>query len=60
VARLGAIYLVSAGVFGVAFLAAVAGLARDATHARSMRVFSFSISYVTLLFVALTVDVLLA
>ena len=60
VARLGAIYLVSAGVLGVAFLAVVAGLARDATHARSMRVFSFSISYVTLLFVALTVDVLLA
>jgi protoheme IX farnesyltransferase len=59
VARLGAIYLVSAGVLGVAFLGVVAGLARDATHARSMRVFSFSISYVTLLFVALTVDVLL-
>ena len=60
VADLGAIYATAAIVLGAAFLAAVAMLARRPTHEWSMRVFSFSISYVTLLFAALTVDVLVA
>jgi protoheme IX farnesyltransferase len=60
VADLGAVYVASASLLGAAFLAAVATLVRRPTHEWSMRVFSFSISYVTLLFVALTVDVLVA
>ena len=60
VADLGAVYVASASLLGAAFLAAVASLVRRPTHEWSMRVFSFSISYVTLLFVALTVDVLVA
>lgn len=55
---LGAIYGISAGVLGALFLAGVADLGRNPTVTRSMRVFGFSISYVTLLFGALTVDVL--
>ena len=58
VGHLGATYIVSAAVLGAAFLAGVVDLGRNPTTARSMRVFGFSISYVTLLFVALTVDVL--
>ena len=60
VTDLGAVYVASASLLGAAFLAAVATLVRRPTHEWSMRVFSFSISYVTLLFVALTVDVLVA
>ena len=55
---LGVIYGISAGVLGALFLAGVIDLGRNPTVTRSMRVFGFSISYVTLLFAALTVDVL--
>lgn len=55
---LGAIYGISAGVLGALFLAGVIDLGRNPTVTRSMRVFGFSISYVTLLFGALTADVL--
>jgi len=58
VGDLGLIYSISAGVLGLLFLAGVVDLGRNPTVARSMRVFGFSISYVTLLFAALTVDVL--
>jgi protoheme IX farnesyltransferase len=58
VAHLGWIYTASAAALGVAFLAGVIDLGRHPTPARSMRVFGFSISYVTLLFGALTLDVL--
>ncbi|CAB4767997.1 MAG: protoheme IX farnesyltransferase [Actinobacteria bacterium] len=58
VGNLGWIYAISAGVLGLLFLAGVIDLGRNPTTARSMRVFGFSISYVTLLFAALTVDVL--
>lgn len=58
VGNLGWIYAISAGVLGLLFLAGVIDLGRNPTMARSMRVFGFSISYVTLLFGALTVDVL--
>jgi heme o synthase len=58
VAHLGWIYGVVAVVAGAAFLADTLGLARTPTAARAMRVFAFSITYVTLLFGALTIDVL--
>lgn len=55
---LGLIYGITAGVLGLLFLVGVADLGRNPTVTRSMRVFGYSISYVTLLFAALTVDVL--
>jgi protoheme IX farnesyltransferase len=58
VAGLGWIYTVAAVVLGAAFLVATVRLLSDPTPARSMRVFTWSISYITLLFAALTVDVL--
>ena len=58
VSELGAIYGVSAGVLGALFLWGTVDLGRRPTAARSMRLFGFSITYVTLLFLALTIDVL--
>jgi heme o synthase len=58
VAELGWIYTVSAVVLGAAFLAATVVLARRPSAELSMRVFAFSISYITLLFAAITIDVL--
>ena len=58
VADLGLIYTVVAVGSGAAFLAATAWLGVKPTPAASMRVFGFSITYVTLLFGALTLDVL--
>jgi protoheme IX farnesyltransferase len=55
---MGVIYMVSAVVLGVAFVALTFGLGTNPTARAAMRVFSFSISYVTLLFIAVTVDVL--
>jgi protoheme IX farnesyltransferase len=46
-------------VFGVAFVIGAAQLGKDPSEKRSMRLFTFSITYVTAIFVALTVDVLL-
>jgi len=54
----GWIYAVSAVVVGALFLWGTVDLARNPTPQRSMRVFGYSITYVTLLFGALTVDVL--
>ena len=54
----GWIYAVSAVVVGALFLWGTVDLARNPTAQRSMRVFGYSITYVTLLFGALTVDVL--
>jgi protoheme IX farnesyltransferase len=60
VADLGWIYAATAAVLGAGFLAATVLLARDAEpSARAMRVFTYSITYVTLLFAALMIDVLL-
>jgi heme o synthase len=58
VADLGAIYTVTAVVLGVVFIGSTIWLGRNPTASASMRVFGFSITYVTLLFAALTVDVL--
>ena len=59
VADLGVIYAVAAVVLGAIFLAATVWLGRRPTAANSMRVFGFSITYVTLLFAAITLDVLI-
>ena len=58
VADLGWIYGIAAVLLGAGFLAATIGLARDPTPTASMKVFTYSITYVTVLFAALTIDVL--
>jgi protoheme IX farnesyltransferase len=57
VADLGLIYGVSAAVLGALFLWGTLDLGRNPTPQRSMRVFGYSITYVTLLFAAMTIDV---
>ena len=59
VANLGWIYGITALVFGVAFVIGSARLGSDPSEKRAMRLFAFSITYVSAIFVALTVDVLL-
>jgi protoheme IX farnesyltransferase len=59
VADLGVIYSVAAVVLGAAFLASVIWLAKRPSPQLSMRVFGFSITYVTVLFAAMTLDVLI-
>jgi len=56
VARMGAIYLVAAVVLGAVFMVYALQLQRDGTAARAMKLFSYSISYVTLLFGAMALD----
>ncbi len=58
VAHLGLIYIITAVVAGALFLWSTVDLGENPTPQRSMRVFGFSITYVTLLFAAMTVDVL--
>jgi len=58
VAELGLIYGISAVLLGGLFLWGTVDLGHNPTEQRSMRVFGYSITYVTLLFVAMTVDVL--
>ena len=58
VAHLGPIYIVTALVAGGLFLWSTADLGKNPTPQRSMRVFGFSITYVTLLFAAMTIDIL--
>lgn len=57
-AGLGGIYVATAAVTGFAFVAMVLKLGAEPGPRRAMRVFSFSISYVTLLFGAMAVDTL--
>ena len=59
VADLGLIYGITAVVAGGLFLWSAADLGKNPTPQRSMRVFGFSITYVTLLFAAVTIDILL-
>ena len=54
----GVIYIATSLVSGAAFVAMTFGLGRAPTQAAAMRVFTFSISYVTLLFLAVMLDVL--
>jgi heme o synthase len=58
VAGLGWIYTVTAVVLGATFIGATVLLGRAPTPAASMRVFGFSITYVTVLFGAMTLDVI--
>jgi len=57
VSGLGVIYMVAAALLGAGFIAATVDLGRRPTPSRSMRLFAFSITYVTVLFVAMAVDV---
>jgi protoheme IX farnesyltransferase len=57
VAGLGWIYTVTAIVLGVLFIAGVLALGRNPTPSASMRLFGFSITYVTVLFGSIMLDV---
>jgi protoheme IX farnesyltransferase len=57
VANLGLTYMISAVVLGLGFIASTIDLSRNPTASRAMRVFGFSITYVTVLFTAMAVDV---
>lgn len=59
VADLGWLYGAAAVVLGGLFLWGTVDLGRNPTPTRSMRVFGYSITYVTLLFAAMTLDVLI-
>jgi protoheme IX farnesyltransferase len=59
VADLGAVYLVAATVLGGMFTWLALRLLRDPTTASAMRVFTWSITYLTLLFGAIALDQLL-
>ena len=55
----GAVYLVTAAVLGALFIAQAVRLARDASPAQAIRLFTFSNTYLALLFAAVAVDTLL-
>jgi protoheme IX farnesyltransferase len=57
VAKLGPVYVVSALVLGVVFVALALRLWRRATPKAAMQLFSYSITYLTLLFVLMAVDI---
>lgn len=57
VANLGLTYMISAVVLGLGFIASTVDLGRNPSASRAMRVFGFSITYVTVLFTAMAVDV---
>ncbi|HUF32943.1 MAG TPA: heme o synthase [Acidimicrobiales bacterium] len=59
VAGMGAIYLVAAVVLGAIFTWFSVQLLRDSTPARAMRLFTWSITYISLLFGAMALDQLL-
>ena len=56
VGEMGVIYAVTAVVTGAVFMLFALQLRRDATPARAMRLFHYSISYVTLLFGSMALD----
>ncbi len=58
VAGMGSVYLGSALVLGLLFGAMAVAVRRDPSERTAMRLFSYSITYVTLLFAAMVVDVL--
>jgi heme o synthase len=59
VAHTGVLYAIAAVVLGAVFVWAANDLRRVPTPANAMRLFGFSITYVTLLFTALAADTLL-
>ena len=58
VASLGVIYLVAASLLGLVFVGLAARLRWRATPKAAMQLFSYSITYLTLLFVLMAVDIL--
>ncbi len=56
IASMGALYLVAAIALGAAFTGLSMALLRDPTPARAMKLFTFSITYLTALFVAMAID----
>ena len=58
VASLGTLYVVAASVLGAGFLVLAVRLAIRETPKAAMRLFSYSITYLTVLFVCMAVDVL--
>jgi protoheme IX farnesyltransferase len=58
IGHVGLIYLVPAVLLGVGFIAYAVAFARDRSVATAMRLFHFSITYLTVLFVAIAVAVL--
>jgi len=58
VAGMGAIYFVAAVVLGAIFTAMAVALLRDPTTKAAMKLFTYSITYITLLFGAMALDVL--
>ena len=58
-AGMGALYIGAAAVLGGVFMLFAVQLQRDGSTARAMRLFSYSITYVTLLFGAMAVDQLI-
>jgi len=58
VAGLGWIYGIAAGVAGLVFLAHTTMLLKDPSAKRAMKVFGYSITYLTVVFVAMAVDIL--
>jgi heme o synthase len=57
VATLGVVYVVSAAALGVVFVALAVRLLRQQTPKAAMQLFSYSITYLTLLFVFMAVDI---
>ena len=53
---LGPVYVVSAAVLGAAFIGLALALQRQTTAVRARRLFSYSLAYLALLFVAMAVD----
>jgi heme o synthase len=58
VASLGVIYLVAASLLGLVFVGLAARMRWRATPKAAMQLFSYSITYLTLLFVLMAVDIL--
>ncbi len=58
VAALGVIYVASASILGLVFVAMALRLLRRQTPKAAMQLFSYSITYLTLLFVVMAVDIL--
>jgi protoheme IX farnesyltransferase len=56
IGRMGVLYLVAALVLGAVFTYHAVVLARDATYRQAMRLFRYSISYISLLFGAMALD----
>ena len=58
-ASMGLLYWVSAVVLGAVFTAMAVDLRRNGSPSRAIRLFTFSITYITLLFGAMTADVII-